>query len=168
MHFFFFFAPINTFKESLLLSFTTGLSKLSRAGESARAFGKGTGSLLWGVRAHPVGTAFSMKFLGDEQWVGLHVYSHCRISLLFIFALTWRGNDSEDTGTERAFWGHPTHCHISTEVSFMFPAKLYKFNFHIIFQASARNSHDPKQASRITELQSWKQPKKSLPFKPLF
>ena len=61
--------------------------------------GKGEAAFK-GDRAHPPGMAFSKKFLGDEGWVSFHVYSHCRISLLFIFALTWRGNDSEDTGTE--------------------------------------------------------------------
>lgn len=50
----FFFAPINTFKESLLLSFTIGLSKVSRQrsqpeplGKAQAAFFEGSALTLW-------------------------------------------------------------------------------------------------------------------------
>lgn len=82
MHIFFSFAPINTFKESLLLSFTIGLSKLSRAGESARAFGKGTGSLLWGVRAHLWAQLSPWSSLGMNS----ELVSMCTVAAEFLYS----------------------------------------------------------------------------------
>lgn len=90
-----FFFTINTFKESLPLSFIIGLSKISNAGEPARACWEHIGSLQGGTEL-TLWAQFSPRgSLENQLWVSCHVYSHCRVSFLFIVAFTRRGSDSE-------------------------------------------------------------------------
>lgn len=79
---FFFFCTINTFKESLPLSFIIGLSKISNIGEPARACWEHRGSLQGG-QSSPSGHSF----LQEAPWKSTLGQFPCVLTLQSFFPL---------------------------------------------------------------------------------
>lgn len=138
-----FFRTINTFKESLPLSFIIGLSKISNAGEPARACWEHRGSLQE-ARSSPSGHSF----LQEAPWRSTLGQFPCVQSLQSFFplhlCLHWERKWFRNTLRQSFFLkpSCPSSHPLWRQLRVSCQTPWAQFPYH--FPGSGRNCHDPQ------------------------